>query len=110
MIQFQKGYTTPEQSKKLLTLGVPIDSADMYYKHIMLTPYILSDGVLFSVYSKVEDVIPCWSNSRLMEIITLCHLSGDSRFCFREDMCESLVETIFKFVKCSEMDFSKLED
>lgn len=32
MKQLQNNFTTPEQSKKLLELGVPADSADMYYK------------------------------------------------------------------------------
>lgn len=73
MKQLQNNFTTLEQSKRLLELGVPADSADMYYKHIMLTPYILSDGVLFSVYSKVEDIIPCWSVGRLIEICNICN-------------------------------------
>lgn len=32
MIKFSKDYTTPAQSKRLLDLGVPADSANMYYK------------------------------------------------------------------------------
>lgn len=32
MKELQNNFTTPEQSKKLLELGVPADSADMYYK------------------------------------------------------------------------------
>ena len=32
MKELQNNFTTPEQSKKLLDLGVPADSADMYYK------------------------------------------------------------------------------
>ena len=29
--KLQNGFTTPEQSKRLLELGVPVDSADCYY-------------------------------------------------------------------------------
>lgn len=32
MTKFKNNFTTNEQSKKLLDLGVPADSADMYYK------------------------------------------------------------------------------
>ena len=32
MTKFKNNFTTHEQSKKLLDLGVPADSADMYYK------------------------------------------------------------------------------
>ena len=31
MIELQKTYTTPEQSKRLSQLGLPAESADMYY-------------------------------------------------------------------------------
>ena len=31
MKTLQNNFTTPEQSKKLLELGVPIDSADMFW-------------------------------------------------------------------------------
>lgn len=70
--KLQHGFTNYEQSKRLLELCVPADSADMYYKHTMLAPYLFSDGVSFSVYSKVEDIIPCWSVGRLIEIYELC--------------------------------------
>lgn len=72
MKKLQNNFTTPEQVKRLLELGVPADSADMYYKHTMLAPYLFSDGVSFSIYSKVEDIIPCWSVGRLIEIYELC--------------------------------------
>ena len=32
MKELQNNFTTPEQSKKLLELGVPADSSDMYYE------------------------------------------------------------------------------
>lgn len=124
MIQFQKGYTTPEQSKKLLTLGVPIDSADMYYKHIMLAPYMFSDGVLFSVYSKVKDITPCWSVSRLIEIYEICsgkkyerksarlvkegNVSVMKELTIIEDVIGDIVNA--RLYIYPHIDFSKLED
>lgn len=69
----EPNYTTPEQAQKLLNLGVPIGSADMYYKHIALKPYIFSDNCLFSIYSKVEDITPCWSVGQLIKIYLICN-------------------------------------
>ena len=40
MTKFKNNFTTNEQSKKLLDLGVPADSADMYYKQY-------SDAVIY---------------------------------------------------------------
>ena len=40
MKELQNNFTTPEQSKKLLDLGVPADSADMYYEQY-------SEGVVY---------------------------------------------------------------
>ena len=31
MVKFQRNFTTPEQSKHLLDLGLPEDSADCYF-------------------------------------------------------------------------------
>lgn len=69
----EPNYTTQEQAQKLLDLGVPVDSADMYYKHTVLKPYIFNDNCLFSVYSKVENIIPCWSVGQLIKIYLICN-------------------------------------
>lgn len=117
MKTLQNNFTTPEQSKRLLELGVPADSADCFITrpHTTVNTCVV-DVLRDELYSKTEkftdffEYLPCWSVGRLMEIITMCHLSKDGRFCFRKDMCESLVETICGFIKYGEMDFSKLED
>lgn len=69
----EPNYTTQEQVQKLLDLGVPVDSADMYYKHTALRPYIFNDNCLFSAYSKVEDIVPCWSVGQLIKIYLICN-------------------------------------
>ena len=69
MKTLQNNFTTPEQSKRLLELGVPADSSDMYYKHTMFRPFLFSKGVLFSAYSEIEDIVPCWSVGRLIDTI-----------------------------------------
>lgn len=112
--KLQNNFTTPEQSERLLAIGVPVDSADMYYKHTMLTPYILNDGVLFSVYSKVEDITPCWSVGRLIEIFELCTSSKFERIKTKCSVLEDILWQIEIYVtetsKGFSIDFSKLEE
>ena len=123
MKKLQNNYTTPEQSKRLLELGVPAYSADCVLENLDTAEndFKSKDYTRWIIEKRhaKEDIfcernegifLPCWSGCRLMEIITIRHLSGDGRFCFVEDMCESLVGTICRFVKYGEMDFSKLEE
>lgn len=110
MKKLQKNFTTPEQSKRLLELGVPADSADMYYKHTKLTPYVLFNNVLFSVYSKAEDIIPCWSVGRLIDIIAICHGTPFYGVNKPYDLIDSLIAIIQSNVKAMSIDFSKLEE
>lgn len=71
MKTLQNNFTTPEQSKRLLELGVPADSADCYYNNI---------GDIFILHHAgvYEDIVtsrntPCWSVGRLIEIMALCY-------------------------------------
>lgn len=64
-----RNYTTLEESKHLVELGVSTDTADMCYA--------LNDDVLaipYNIVSKdkdfpVDGVIPCWSLSALLELM-----------------------------------------
>lgn len=110
-MKLQKDYTTPEQSKRLLELGVPADSADMYYKHTMLAPYTLNNGVLFSAYLKVEDIVPCWSVGRLIEIYELCYGEVFERDPFYPVIDDILLQINYAIIDTTEQwDFSKLEE
>jgi hypothetical protein len=71
MKTLQNNFTTPEQSKRLLELGVPADSADCYYQDYGSIPMLvwtetqplnLRRGILK----------PCWSVGRMMEICKIC--------------------------------------
>jgi hypothetical protein len=87
-----KGYTTIEQSKKLIELGIDADTADMY--HSIIPESITNEngnlthniGVIQSVhnvtfsdikrtlenvYDKYNEVqfIPCWSTEALLDIL-----------------------------------------
>lgn len=79
MKTLQNNYTTPEQSKRLLELGVPADSADCY----LLRTHTKGDTFIVEVlhdelYSKKDkftnmlEYLPCWSVGRLIEIYNMC--------------------------------------
>ena len=63
MAKLQNNFTAPEQSKRLLELGVPADSADCVYE--------LKQNDTQLIMSKTPDVIPqkmklCWKgNNRI---------------------------------------------
>ena len=58
-------YTSIEQSKKLIELGLNIESVDMWYAIV--------DGEPFICLEKREEYenIPCWSVGALMEVMPL---------------------------------------
>jgi len=116
MRKLQNNFTTSEQSEQLLKLGVPADSADMYYKRTMLDPYIFTLGVRFSVYAEVEDIVPCWSVGRLIEILRICVTDEEEIVEIMEnliywtllDLTDFLLQTYQEYKEV--IDFSKLED
>ena len=67
MKQLQKNFTTVEQSKRLLEMGIPADSADMFRIREDTLPIVKA-----GYESNVE--FPCWSIGRLMEIFDLCYI------------------------------------
>ena len=84
MKTLQNNFTTPKQSKRLLELGVPADSADCYWTEFPLyegkfrgyehKPQWLYDDEKFSKlqsYCKTR-ILACWSVGRLMEIYLMC--------------------------------------
>lgn len=119
MKQLQNNYTTPEQSKRLLQLGLPADSADCYYSRMKYEEYE-NPKILYMKYSDVACFhpktfiyLPCWSVGRLIEIFEIC-----TGIKFKRDETQEIsplediiaeidyainVATIFK------LDFSKLE-
>lgn len=75
MSELRKDYTTPEQSKRLLELGIPIESANIVYYH---TPDSLHDPYLITEKRHIENLkagkgLPCWSVGRLIEIYLICN-------------------------------------
>lgn len=118
MKKLQNNFTTPEQSKRLLELGVPADSADCYF--------LSTDGITTWVRGVADKnmnwfgtidrtPIPCWSVGRLIEIYyKVCIKPADplQKWMNIEMGLYGLVEQmILRFVHDRDkLDFSKLEE
>ena len=121
MKKLQNNFTTPEQSKRLLELGVPEWTADCFYK---LDLYSFKTEMCFT---KEDNLLyhytPCWSVGRLMEIIDIFD-NEDSSGDFGEeypsttkvmrklnmDYITYLVKSIERATELKLIDFSKLEE
>lgn len=126
MKTLQNNFTTPEQSKKLLKLGVPADSADCYRFHephgnmVNENAKEIPDGFSYSEYMaelcrrgfSIAHYLPCWSVGRLIEIHETCTSCLFARrfpqLSVLEDVLAQIAEDIIATDEC--WDFSKLED
>ena len=124
MKELQNNFTTPEQSKKLLELGVPADSADMFWttsdekypsSELVWNLYIRKSDSLdknfFKIYNMNEfQVIPCWSLGRLIEIYVIARGLDTAYLPIErgEDMVKYLIRLYEEKVK--DLNFSKLEE
>ena len=117
--KLQNNYTTPEQSKRLLKLGVPADSADAYVSlgfenliWIRNTKNELSEDFFNALINGKSANIPIWSVGRLMEIYDICRCyDGDwDEVCGKETYIETYVSAIEEAVLDDMLDFSKLEE
>ena len=121
MKKLQNNFTTTEQSKRLLDLGVPAWTADLYFyeegcisnndEPSGVIPYdeVYEDNTMFSSY--VE--LPCWSVGRLIEIIKICSKPKEQTTMSEELLyCRDLVGMLVFILEGnrSVMDFSKLEE
>lgn len=111
-------FTTPEQSKRLLELGVPADSADLLYDNEWLEidnddpPIVIYKTNKFTDYNKV-DYTPCWSVGRLIEIIKICSKPKEQATMSEELLyCRDLVGMLVFILEGnrSVMNFLKLEE
>ena len=112
MIKLQNNFTTVEQSKRLLELGVPRWTADMYYQfdsfQQLYRMQAFEDGYEHSSQMCEKD-LPCWSVGRLMEIYEIC--SGkvwDNTVIEGYSKIDMLLED-FDNYECR-LNFSKLEE
>ena len=127
MKNLQNNFTTPEQSKRMLDLGVPADSADCIWwsddnftsglYDLSIIPYnkIFFNDLRLDKNGEVVNLqnLPCWSVGRLMEICKICEPKK-----YYEQLCEELqysknycVVIISHIIaNLPIIEFSKLED
>lgn len=126
----KNNFTTFEQSKRLIELGVPVDSADC-------VGYIVDKSDIFNEYFRrgetritainprhtytqvttlkcgevwIDEPFPCWSVGRLIDIINNSTKLGYLVLYSSDILIERLVKVIENHSKFNEIDFSKLEE
>jgi hypothetical protein len=120
MKTLQNNFTTPEQSERLLELGVSADSADCFIDLRTGTIYHCQDRTYSEIVNnydelglKRDEFFPCWSVGRLIEIwhktnrqqcsvplsLVITHYRG----------ADTIIEYLDKLHK-EGVDFSKLEE
>lgn len=129
-MKLQNSFTTIEQSKKLLELGIPEWTADMFYdvnsekkyRSWEFCPEIIplnttyrkyiAYGENFDVF-KHEYFYPCWTVGRLIEIMNICSMH-DIVSIYRTDrdvtQIDIIIETIINRINGNSIDFLKLEE
>lgn len=110
-LKLQRNFTTPEQSKRLLELGVPEWTADCFYK---LDLYSFKTEMCFTKEdSLLYHYTPCWSVGRLIEIMNICSIHNIVSI-YRTDrditQIDIIIETIINRINGNSIDFSKLEE
>lgn len=70
-------YTSIEQSKKLLELGLSPESADMYYELIMTDDHYKNPQPSSDVNVNDDTNIPCWSLKSLLSLYPKIEVESD---------------------------------
>ena len=118
MKKLQKNFTSQEHSKRLLELGVPADSADMYYQNALPEPKVISAGRMYQEYTdsitgldrEIWYFKPCWSVGRLVEIYHICVSGG---FSFNVCFPNLMNEVMYRLTEANNngwLDLKKLEE
>lgn len=122
MKQLQNNFTTPEQSKRLLDLGVPADSADCYYTQEEIEGNMYWFDLLIkrdyqpntSLHASTiwSDRLPAWSVGRLMEIYDICSKYDEADWPDHDDITCDYIVFVVRCIESNKgvLDFSKLED
>ena len=113
-MELQKHYTTPEQSEKLLAMGIPANTADLYYErhseikferlNIRLNKIELADDF----FEKHSLYTPHWSVGRLIEIAFICSVYKVRTIDFWRN--DTPIDDIIYEFENNKMDFSKLNE
>ena len=114
MKKLQNNFTTPEQSKRLLELGVPEWTADLRYRICKANDSILGNPYLTKgkkyIGSHFNSSLPCWSVGRLMEMYEI--VGENAGQCVTTTKGTSRIENLVKLYEenATLLDFSKLEE
>ena len=119
MKTLQNNFTTLQQSKRLLELGVPADSADCiftrYSKDEKWKRRFIEDVVGEQLFCNQDFYFPCWSVGRLIEIGNICSIPKIKEAGFHllaqdfDDLIETMIISMKMKVEHGWIDFSKLE-
>lgn len=126
MKKLQNNFTTPEQAKRLLELGVPADSADCYFYDWDIDYNPISHGGCPQIFDWFEknitcfknrrhvDMYPCWSVGQLIYVLFVCftdtyEVTDDA---LEKGIINDLITVIEDYVVRQKMggNFSKLEE
>lgn len=102
MKKLQRNFTNQEQSKRLLELGVPVDSADCYYAE---------SGKIEVKNTALDELFPpCWSVGRLMEIYEI--VGENAGQCVTTTKGTSRIEGLVQLYEenATLLDFLKLDE
>lgn len=116
--KLQQNFTTIEQSNRLLELGLPADSADLYsslgFENLIWvrnTHSELREDYFNTLINGKSANTPIWSVGRLVEIYLLCcAYNFKYEFLADEKPIDTIVSSIEYAIQEHDFDFSKLED
>lgn len=78
-----KYYTSIEQSKKLLELGLNPNTADMFYPKIDEGLYSVFPVIGYEIFKKQISDIPCWSLGALLDVLPSATLDSSDDHYYR---------------------------
>ena len=105
-----KHYTTIEQSKKLLELGLNPDTADMYYTNQDEKPMFGYNATTAEIHKKYKFLyMSCWSTGALIELLPIgthiCSHITDAGIvyeCYTEKErfeCLTILDAVFSMIE-----------
>jgi hypothetical protein len=103
-------FTTIEQSNRLLELGLPKNSADLYYNKFGALEAI-PEYRNFNEFCDSTDT-PCWSLGNLIKIYMSCIGSiflDSSRFVEKESLVDIIISIFEQKIQENQFNFTKLE-
>lgn len=118
MKKLQNNFTTVEQSKRLLELGVPADSADCYYlrehddKVYIFQNQKETDNCISKIRLRIGlgHAMPCWSVGRLIEIMCINDVYFDYGGCSYRRGYNMIDYIISQLESEDDLEFSELEE